>query len=107
MQFLSPPTGDPTMPTSPIDPNQLDAHVQGAVLFHLLTTYPAWQTEDELVLAVLHGDADFAARDDARRAVRDLAADGLVHRHGRFLLPTRTAVRCHALLDDAVAGATG
>jgi hypothetical protein len=94
------------MLTALIDPNETDVRVQGAVLSQLLAAYPAWHTEDELVGAVLGLDADFADRDDARRAVRDMVAEGVLHRHGDFLLPTRATVRCSALLDDD-AGAGG
>lgn len=91
------------MLTALIDPNETDVRVQGAVLAQLLATYPAWHTEDELVGSVLGRDADFADRDDARRAVRDMVAEGVLHRHGDFLLPTRATVRCSELLEDDVA----
>lgn len=88
------------MSTTLIDPREIDVQVQGAVLVQLLAAYPAWYTEDELIGSILGPDAGFTDQDDARRAVRDLVADGVFHRHGRFLLPTRATVRCSELLDD-------
>jgi hypothetical protein len=40
---------------------------------------------------------DFAPRDRVNNAVRDLAAAGLVHRHGAFVFASRAAVRLEEL----------
>jgi hypothetical protein len=46
----------------------------------------------ELAL-VLHGDMDlFEPKDAAERAVRELVGAGLIHRQGKFLVPTRAAL---------------
>lgn len=84
-------------------PGVLDDRLQQAVLHHLLTTHPAWQADDEL-LRVFHVDdqAD-GGRDDLMRALRDLSADGLVHRREDFTVLTGAAVRCADLFDVCVA----
>jgi hypothetical protein len=47
---------------------------------------------DELTL-VLHGDPEPGDPGDrADRAVRELAGAGLIHREGRFLVPSRAAL---------------
>jgi hypothetical protein len=86
-----------TPPHQPPDPADADRRLRAAVLDHLLGLYPAWLTEDELAAAA--GEAE----ESCARAVRDLAADGLVHRRGAFVLPTRAAVCSAALLSDAPA----
>jgi DNA-binding GntR family transcriptional regulator len=87
----------PHAPPVPADPTEADRRLRAAVLDHLLGLYPAWLTEVELASAV--GEA----QEPCARAVRDLAADGLVHRRGTFVLPTRAAVCSAALLSDAPA----
>lgn len=82
------------MPAQP-SPGPADDAVRAAVLRHLLDLYPAWLTDDELARAIgLAGD------DAAGRAVRDLAADGVVHRRDGFVLPSRAAVACAAVLGE-------
>lgn len=88
-----------TAPADRPDPAETDARLRAAVLEHLLGLYPAWLTEGELAQATGDGAEPCA------RAVRDLAADGLVHRRDAFVLPTRAAVCCAALLSDAPARA--
>ncbi|WP_022928679.1 hypothetical protein [Patulibacter americanus] len=77
------------------DPADADRRLRAALLEHLLRLYPAWLTEGELARAVAEHD------EPCGRAVRDLAADGLVHRRDAFVLPTRAAVCAAALLSDA------
>lgn len=74
-----------------------DAEIQIGVLRHLLDLYPAQLTDEELVREVVGDVDDFAERDAVRRAVGELVGSGLVHRHGRFVFPTRAAVVFHAL----------
>lgn len=81
------------------DPADDDRRLRGAVFDQLLQLYPAWLTEEELARAV--GERI----EPCARAVRDLAADGLVHRCDAFVLPTRAAVTSAALLSDAPAPA--
>jgi hypothetical protein len=82
------------MPFQPL-PAHADAVLRAAVLRHLIDLYPAWLTADEATRAV--GSADASA---ARRALRDLEADGLLHRRDDFVLPSRAAVACAALLGE-------
>ena len=77
-----------------------DATVEAAVLWQLLDLHPAQLSVAEL-LRELAGDGDcFAQRDAVGRAIRDLAAAGLLHRSGELLLPSRAALRFEQLLGD-------
>lgn len=77
-------------------PADEDAQAQAAVLTLVLTEHPT-----PLTLADVEGeiapDQDFAGRDAVARAVRDLSAVGLLHRHGDLVLPTRAAIHMDAL----------
>jgi predicted transcriptional regulator len=75
-----------------------DEAVESAVLRQLLDLHPAQLTLEEL-RREMGGDREFAERDAVERAVRDLAAVGLVHRGAEFVTPTRAALRFSDLLD--------
>jgi hypothetical protein len=75
-----------------------DESVESAVLRQLLDLHPTRLTIAELTRE-LSGDRDFAERDAVERAVRDLAATGLLHRGEEFVEPTRAALRFSELLD--------
>ena len=75
-----------------------DEAVESAVLRQLLELHPAQLTLEEL-RRQMGGDRDFAERDALERALRELAADGLVHRGTEFVTPTRAALRFSALAD--------
>jgi hypothetical protein len=76
-----------------------DEDVESAVLQLLLDLHPTRLTLFEL-RRELGGDHEgFVARDAAERAVRDLAAAGLLHRSEEFVAPTRAALRFSELLD--------
>jgi hypothetical protein len=64
-----------------------------------LQLHPIQVTVDELVRELVGEGAGFAARDSVERAVRDLAAAGLLHRSDELLMPTRAALRLSELLD--------
>jgi hypothetical protein len=64
-----------------------------AVLALLLEVHPAHLSLDEVVRELTDRPDDFAPRDRVNNAVRDLAAAGLVHRHGAFVFASRAAVR--------------
>jgi hypothetical protein len=81
-------------------PAEDDATVEGAVLRLLLELHPALISFAELLREISAGAPDFAQRDAVERALRDLAAAGLVHRNGDLVLPTRAAVRFDELLGD-------
>jgi hypothetical protein len=76
-----------------------DLGLQSAVLLHLLVSHPIQLTEAELIAALNQGRQDFGERDDIERAVRQLAAVGLLHRHGDFVLPSAPAFRSHELWE--------
>lgn len=77
-----------------------DEGVESAVLQQLLDLHPAQLTLAELERELAGGDCgDFAERDAVERAVRDLAAAGLLHQGMPFVLPTRAALRFSELLD--------
>jgi len=79
-----------------------DARDQAAVLRHVLDLLPETLTLDELMREMLIGvsSSEVAAEDDAtRRAVRDLAAVGLLHEEGSRVIPTRAAVVFHNLFE--------
>jgi len=81
-------------------PAEDDAVVEGAVLRLLLELHPALIAFEELLREIAAGAADFGQRDALERALRDLAAAGLLHRNGDLVLPSRAAVRCDELLGD-------
>ncbi len=84
------PTGRDVL--DPASPASEDRSTESAVLALLLTEHPIHLTMPELAL-VLHGDIDlFEPRDAADRAVQELVGAGLVHRQGRFMVPTRAAL---------------
>ena len=61
--------------------------LEHGVLHVVLSRHPAQLTVDELVRAI--GENPIVVKD----AVTELVADGLLHRHGDFVVPTRAAVR--------------
>jgi predicted transcriptional regulator len=76
-----------------------DEGVESAVLRQLLDLHPTRLTVEELTRELGASRAGFAERDAVERAVRDLAATGLLHRGGEFVVPTRAALRFSELLD--------
>lgn len=63
------------------------------MLTRVLDLHPVQLTIDELVRELTDTPDDFGSRDSIQIAVRQLARTGLLHRHGRFVLPTRTVLR--------------
>lgn len=76
-----------------------DENVESAVLRQLLDLHPTQLTITEL-RRELGSDDEFAERDAVERAVRDLAAVGLIHQGREFVVPTRAALRFSELLDQ-------
>jgi hypothetical protein len=77
-----------------------DEGVESAVLRQLLELHPARLTLEELTREVSGGSHGcFAERDAVARAVRELAAAGLLHKGEEFVAPTRAALRFSELLD--------
>jgi hypothetical protein len=74
-----------------------DDRDQVAVLQQLLFIYPEPITREELVREMTLADTE---PDWIDRAIRDLAASGLLHRRDDdLLIPTRAVVRAYVLLD--------
>jgi hypothetical protein len=76
-----------------------DAAVEAAVIQQLIALHPTQITFAELVRELAGTDPGFAERDAIDRAVRDLAAAGLLHRHEAFVTPTRAALRLSEIFD--------
>jgi len=76
-----------------------DEGVESAVLRQLLDLHPTRLTFVELVREIGGDGSGFAERDAIERAVRDLAAVGLLHQSDEFVTPTRAALRFSELLD--------
>jgi hypothetical protein len=77
-----------------------DLRDQAAVLRHVLSLYPQTLTELELLKEMTGAlEGSFEERDRHRRAVRDLAAGGLVGTETRFVVPTRAALLFHELAE--------
>jgi len=76
-----------------------DESVKSAVLWQLLDLHPTRLTLEELLREVSGGRGGFAEQDGIERAVRDLAAVGLLHQGEEFVAPTRAALRFNELLD--------
>lgn len=77
-----------------------DESVESAVLRQLLDLHPTQLTLAELVREFGGDGGSFAKRDAVERAVRDLAAAGLLHAGNDFVTPTRAALRLNDLLDQ-------
>lgn len=80
-------------------PAEDDDAVEATVLRQLLALHPAQVTVAELRRELAADADDFAQRDAVERAVRDLAASGLLHRSGELVFPSRAALRFDELLD--------
>ena len=76
-----------------------DRVTESAAMRLLLQLHPTQITVEELIGELVGQQPGFAERDSVERAVRDLAAIGLLHRNGELLLPTRAALRLSELLD--------
>jgi hypothetical protein len=76
-----------------------DENFESVVLRQLLDLHPALLTVSELTRELSGSRDGFTERDALERAVRDLAAVGLVHRSEEFVGPTRAALRFSELLD--------
>jgi hypothetical protein len=80
------------------NPAAEDKAIEAAVLRQLLALYPAQLTVEEINREIAGEEGDFALLDAVERAVRELAAAGLLHRNGEVVLPSRAALRLDELL---------
>jgi hypothetical protein len=87
-------------------PAAQDTADQELVLLHVLETYPTHLRLSELTLEVTGGSTEFEDRDRIERAVRDLAGAGLLFRSEALVLPTRSAIRFHEILNHSEADAS-
>lgn len=79
---------------------ELDDRDQTAVLRHVLSLYPETLTLDELIREMVgFSSPPSSERDAVERAVRDLAAVGLLHEEGSRVFPTRAATTFHSLYE--------
>lgn len=78
-----------------------DLRDQATVLMHVLDLYPQTLTRLELFKEMTGGleEAPYEKRDRHHRAVRDLAAGGLLTVGGALVVPTRAAVLFHELAE--------
>ena len=79
-------------------PAEEDGAVEAAVLRQLLALHPVQVVFEELLREIAVDPDDFAQRDSVERAVRDLAAAGLLHRRDDLVMPSRAALRFDELL---------
>lgn len=77
-----------------------DRKVQRALLALILREHPTQMTFPDLARELFDDPDDFLAGDALARAVRDLAAIGLLQSNGLFVLPTRAALHFHVLMFD-------
>lgn len=76
-----------------------DARVESALLQRVLDLHPTRVTAAELIRDLAGEDADFRARDEVERAIRELTGAALLHRtEDGFVTPTRAALHFGRLL---------
>jgi hypothetical protein len=78
---------------------QEDYRDQAAVLRQILDLHPEPLTLVELTREMTIDSTDHTEQDRIERAVRDLIGGGVLHLVGDLVLPTRTAVLCHFILE--------
>lgn len=78
-------------------PDRHEAKFERGVLSSIIGDYPEVYTTAELVREVADDPEDFGERDAVERAVRSLAAVGLLHRSGPLVFPSRAALRFDGL----------
>ncbi|MGE0065717.1 MAG: hypothetical protein AB7F97_09420 [Solirubrobacterales bacterium] len=76
---------------------QQDTAIEAGVLALVLSRHPAQLTLGELTREMVEDPDEFRQVDAIRRAVRDLAGVGLLHRNGQVLLATQAALRFNRL----------
>jgi hypothetical protein len=77
-----------------------DLTTERAILVHVIDTFPTTLRLSDVIREMGDPD-DFAKRDAAERAVRELVRAGLFFRCEGAVLPTRTALRAYELLVEA------
>jgi len=77
-----------------------DIATEAVVLQHVLFLHPSPITIDDLNRELSSDEDSFAERDAIERAVRDLAACGLLQRSNSLVLASRAALRFDQLLGE-------
>lgn len=80
-------------------PADEDRQWQRIVLMHVLALHPTYLAFPELAAEVSENPDDFTEGDALARAVRDLAAAGLLRMNGVAIMPTRAALHFDSLSD--------
>lgn len=81
------------------NPSTEDTAIEAALLRQLLALHPAQLTLEDLIREFAGEDGGFALTDAVERALRELAAAGLVLRNGSVVLPSRAALRSDELFE--------
>ncbi len=76
-----------------------DRACESAVLHYVLALHPTPLTLADIIRE-FGGNNDFDQRDAVERAVRNLAACGLLHRSNALVLPSHAALRFEELSGD-------
>lgn len=76
-----------------------DESYGNAVLRHLLITYPAAFSVDEVAAELTDPQDGFGERDGVSRAIRDLTRSRVLHQHGSFVWAARAA-KAALVLDE-------
>ncbi len=76
-----------------------DAAIESAVLQQVLELHPTSVTLEELVREMGAERREPSEREAIERAVRELAAAGLLHHRDTFVRPTRAALHFDELLE--------
>jgi len=77
-----------------------DARIERQILHLVLHVYPELFTESELEWEIATRPEDFGDQDAIARAVFGLSAVGLLHCCGPLILPSRAALRFHAMEQE-------
>lgn len=83
-------------PTAHDDPKMM----QAAILHLLVGNYPANYSDQEVISQISRDpDGDLAVL-EVTDAIRQLQADQLIRRHGRFWAASLAAIKAYALLEE-------
>lgn len=75
-----------------------DTAIESVVLRQLLALHPIQLSVGDLSREISGETSDFAQADAIERAIRELAAAGLVHHMDSLVIPSRAALRLDELL---------
>ncbi len=85
----------------PVTPARDDHKItRRAILRLLLGGYPAQYSDGDVIAQISRDPDDPGQAIDINDALRQLQADRLIRRHGRYWAASRVAVQAHVLLDE-------